>query len=475
MIAAAAAAVAALCGAASCGQTFRFSAEVRARAAKQLPPLDDARAELTVAPLGLQLTLPFDRTLDASAHVSSAAVDVLGELRAGDKLVTPLRVRRIGNFSRLTCSYPKLLLALPDDERAPRRSYIVLSHCNDKSTLFLDGHHLGGMRLAFALHAAFDLPTLRVRRVRIDYVDSAHQKPRRAHKPALLVEHVRDLAARAGGGLARYRLSGGGELSSVDDVMLARLHLFQILINNGDWKVYSLQPLARYIRRDTPRAYLHNVALVGPRAPGQPALPSAFDFDISTLVGVPRGVAELSGGSYEELLSAIASPHVLRGESSLSRWAVLNLIHFLRRHGADAARRALAFVAPKRALFDALVARARVGADAKKRAREHVAAFYRALQATTKLWRVRRAVPLYATAGGARRACDAIAAGAPLELVEGGDAASRPSDGRVAVRPVQVVRVVVGKGLEPLCNKGGSEASVPQRAFIERAAIEPLR
>lgn len=278
-----------------------------------------------------------------------------------------VRLEPFGNMSKNVCVFPKLVVHSRD------RKDILITHCNEVENVGTDlptGLQVHGQELAHQLVSVFDLPALRTRKVSVTYADP----PSRTSvddRPAYFLEFVDHLMERE----SLQTLSDPVTSSEqVDSASLARLHLFQILINNRDWRVADLTTV------EAPHFGIRNISgnhnvFLARRADGA-IVPIPYDFELSGFVGIPIGIRMLSGGRDEEMVDRFASVHLLASASPLQRWTVIRMLHFRRRFGDTQ----IAEVKRLRKAIARTIARADVPKSTRARANEHVARFYRAIQ-----------------------------------------------------------------------------------------------
>lgn len=393
--------------------------------------------------------------LDLDAYLAGELTRAPAELRAGP-LTAGLEVERIGDSSVVLCRWRKLRLRFGE---APKKRLYLTPHCNDDDTRAegaLPGEEqLYGQALAYRLLAALDVPSLAARLVQVRWVD--RDDPRHELlRPAILVEDIADVARALNGDPGAFQGPGReGPLSSLrsfDEAEVARFHLFQILINNRDWRAFELEPLGRRVigHHASP---LHNVFALDPSA-GRPVI-IPLDLDASSLAAVPRTVADSTGGSDEALLALLATPTFLPDEPPLVRWMVLRLQGFRHSHSPAVADAAIASFVARRPALEATIAEfeglmpAPLRAAMRARAAAHLDAFFRATRGA--LWALpfvsdARAT-LYASATGDTRACAGdLARGVPLVVHEA-------QGGRVRVS-LAVRLALDGPEPRPLCPGG---------------------
>jgi hypothetical protein len=402
------------------------------------------------------LTFPFDRVLDTSRPQPEKAFGRL-RLDASD-IDGEVKVRSFGNFSRLVCAFPKLILEVGDME--PPSAYdsvFLITHCNDASAA------IGGLpteeqvaihETAYRMARVIGLAALRTRLARLTFVDSSQGAGSRTHD-AFFLEHARDLARRLTGEATAYTGPGDPvELTSYHDLdphAAAVFHLFQIMINNRDWELLRLLPVCRAINRqhepDVPR--IHNAFVIHP--PGERPLPVPFDFEISSFVGVPEAVAVLTDEDFHDTLARVATPVLLPDGSPLLRWMVVRLQHFRLSHDPGVVARAVAEMKSNQERFEAVVRSAILSPEAEARAGEHLSAFYTALQPL--LFELPRVGPedseLWRDQTLRRVECPRIPAGTPVQIVrEHGDVVRVHLLQRFTVRGRKVSPVCSGRILD---------------------------
>lgn len=421
-------------------------------------PLLPRNPELADVLMADSSTTTLTLVLDLDAYLAGELTRAPAELRAGP-LTAGLEVERIGDSSAVLCRWRKLRLRFGEE---PKKRLYLTPHCNDDETRAegaLPGEEqLYGQALAYRLLAVLDVPSLAARLVHLRWVDRA--RPERAlARPAILVEDIADVARVLVGDPGGFQGPGREgplrSLRSFDEAEVARFHLFQILINNRDWRAFELEPLGRRVigHHASP---LHNVFALDP-ATGRPVI-IPLDLDASSLAAVPRTVADSTGGSDEVLLERLATPAFLPAEPPLVRWMVLRLQGFRQSHSGPVADAAIAsFVARRPALeatiaeFEALMPEP-LRAAMRARAAAHLDAFFRATSGA--LWALPFVAdahaPLYAGPAGDTKACPGgLARGLPLILHE-------TQAGRVHVS-LAVRLAVDGPQPRPLCPGGALE------------------
>jgi hypothetical protein len=456
------------CESSSGKESPRYSAALLASTAARFPSL----AELSRVELRLSFATLFDNPLRRRAS--------LGQLRGfgasgkQSSVLTPVALKPIGHFTRLVCSYPKLEVSLPG-RRGARTRLFVVPHCADAGNKagVPDERHLRRHHLAYRLQEALGLPRLHSRLIRLDYIDRGPRSAGRRltgkrilNKPALLLEDAADLARRRVGSASRLRIDriDRGSYRLLDADATARFHLFQLLIGNHDWQLFELLPLSRYARKDASAKVLHNAIVIDPPPGAGKALPVAFDFDLSSLVGVPESIRDLGGAHVDHYLRQLINPRFLSGEQSRYRWVVLGLQHARRHHGAAADRARASFLRRESALRGVITTASQ--AD-RNQARGHLDSFYRALRAGYGLAQAARDAPLRAAVGKQPVLCT-LAKGSPLQLLE-------RRDGEARVRLAQRIMLRWGKSPEPSCRDRRGQAVSVDVGWIPASALATAR
>lgn len=337
-----------------------------------VPSGEDLAAQISSADDLLELSLHLDRAWYFGKSDDPAS----GRLVIGDRSAA-VELKKIGYASSLLCRYHKLRLTFAGEP--PVTSYLV-THCNDRedaATLLQSEDQLYGHYLAHRARAALEIPGLRVRLAKISYFE----QDARVIRPAMFVEDARARArALAGESGALQAPSEAGKARSIRDVdasAAAMFHLFQILINNRDWKLFELRPLSRYfLEKETPSEQ-HNIFLV--HRPDHDALPIPIDLEASSFAALPGAVATVLGGEVRVWVDGLAALGLWPEATIHERWVLLELIHFLRSHPPEARRIALERWADRRAAVKEALALPYVPEDVVARCEAHVASFERAL------------------------------------------------------------------------------------------------
>ena len=433
---------------------------VLARTARALPFFADPKPSPA---LKLELKAAFNIVLE-----SSGAGDSLGELTAG-KFRTPVLARTIGQASRITCRFPKLMLGLPG-RKGRHTKAILTGHCNDSSENngeMPDERHVSGNYLAHRMAQVLGLATLGVKRATISYVDRESGK-RIDSRQTLLLEHAEDVARRRVGDAKAYESNIITKRSyrDLDAQAVARLHLFQILINNSDWQLCELQPLQRRFLDKLKGRFLHNVIVIRRPKPSK-SLPLPIDLDLASLVGTPAGLATIAGGSYQDALVVVAQPAFAAKKSALHRWMVMRLQYYRRLHPPDVVAAAIAHLRQQRRSLSALLAEDGVSADARERGKQHTDAFFSAVETYAKLPRIagaKHALYRQAAASKATTICSALPAGLAVQLT------GREQGEFVEIRLLQRVAVPLNQKPRLVCAERG-ETDQPALGWVRRAAL----
>ncbi len=319
-----------------------------------------------------------------------------------------VRLQPFGNLSSQVCVFPKLFL------HAGGQKTVLITHCNEREavgTHLPTGIQVYGHELAYRLPHVFDIPALRTRPARMRYVD-APTRTFVGSRPAFFLEHLDDMLLREG--LLRVT-EDLDSYTAVEVNTLARLHSFQILINNRDWRVIDLTPVEARLSSDQDTDRAHNIFLVK-NSEGQ-ILPVPYDLELSGFVGVPPGIRLLVGGSHRAMLQRIAAPEFLSGEPWLVRWTAVRLLHFRRRFAPPVQDAAIQLFLKQAGEARRLLADAPVPEHTLALASQQVEAFYRALQLTPKMPVVLEPVDLRSAPGGPV-ICKGVPAGTPVDRLE---------------------------------------------------------
>lgn len=337
---------------------------------------------------------PLRLFLDTSWYFSKSEAPARGRLEDGSKSAA-VDLLKVGHASKLLCRYSKLQVRFPGPVS---RELFLITHCNDSEAAqgFLPSEaQLFGQYLANRVRAALEIPGLSVRLAELVYVDpeGAASTPH----AALFVEGAVDQAlALTGSASALEAPEDHGPTTSVqalDPEAVARFHLFQILINNRDWKLFELRPLLRwFLPKETPGA-LHNAFVIRRRE--GPGLVMPVDLDASSFAVVPEVEAAVMGVDDAKMVEQLASPQLAPEGSTLERLMALGLIHFQRSHHRPAREAALAHLRERREALTQAVRTSGLPPETIARAEEHLQAFDRALAAVSAVHIVKADAPLF--------------------------------------------------------------------------------
>lgn len=410
--------------------------------------------ELAPAILSSESSSPLSLVLDRAWYFSKSEVPARGRLEDGTKSAA-VDLVKVGHASKMLCRYSKLRLRFP----GPRpRELFLITHCNDSEAAqsYLPSEaQLFGQFLANRVRAALEIPGLTVRLAQLSYVDlEGEATPPHA---ALFVEGAVDQAVLLSGSASALQApEDRGPTTSVqalDPEAVARFHLFQILINNRDWKLFELRPLLRwFLPKETPGA-LHN-AFVIRRSDGL-GLVMPVDLDASSFAVVPEVEAAVMGVNDARMVEQLASPHLAPEGSTLERLMALALIHFQRSHGKAARDAALAHHRSHREALTQAMRTTSLPPETTARAEEHLRAFDRALAAVSAVHIVKADAPLFRAATGDDAHCT-LSARAGV-IVSGAGA-------RVPVQLAETRALEPGMN-RPLCNA--------LEGWMDAAALEP--
>ena len=441
-----------------------------------IPPAAPKNPELADELLSETGTAAIDLYVDMDWYFSKSEERSKATLAIGDTKAA-IELDRIGASSRVLCRWPKLRLRFGE---SPKKRLYLSTHCNDTDASaegsLQSETQLYGQALAHRLIDVLDLPALDTRLVTIRWIDSG-DPTKVLIRPAILVEDAADVARAIAGDEKAFQGPGKegpvDSLDPFDPLQVARAHLFEMMINNRDWRAFRLRPLGRWFLTEQ-ASLLHNFFAITP--PGSPPVLIPQDLDASTFAAIPRTVAEITGGADEVLVDLLASKKYLPDESQFIRWLVIRLQSFRRSHPTRVVRQAVeSFVKKKDLLYAEIDAFAEVTPAPMRealiaRSRTHLDAFFRAIE--PPLWDlpvvgVSTAV-LFAQSTGEQTVCTDVPIGTPVML-------GKRENGRVAIE--FAVRVVIddGKPKRTLCagpNEVPLSGWIDERA-IARGAMEP--
>jgi hypothetical protein len=187
----------------------------------------------------------------------------------GDTIVVPVELRTRGHFRLLQRNCPFVPLRV-DFPRAKGPDAVAKTPFAGQSGLKLVTHCRNEERyeqivyreeLIYRLHNLVSPLSFRSRLASMTYQDTTGKSLGRF--PAFFIEHENDVARRNGAKVAELR---GALFDDLDPTEATRFALFEYMIGNTDFSIYSL----------------HNVRLMV--ADGQRYMPAAYDFDFSGLL-----------------------------------------------------------------------------------------------------------------------------------------------------------------------------------------------
>lgn len=344
-----------------------------------------------------------------------------------------VRLEPFGNLSSQVCVFPKLMV------HAGGQKLVLITHCNERESV---GTHLPtgvqvyGHELAYRLPHLFDLPALRTRPARMRYVDQPTDTFV-GSRPAFFLEYLDEMLEREGFTQVSKVPKSYHE---IEVHTLARLHLFEILINNRDWRVIDLTTVEANLSDNGETDRAHNVFLIQDTVGN--ILPVPYDLELSGFVGVPPGIRLLLGGSHRVMLDKIATPDFLAEEPWLVRWEVVRLLHFRRRFHPAVQGAAVQLFIQQASAARRLLAEAIVPGHTHKLATEQVEAFYRALSLAVDMPVTVSRADLRISPDG-DPICKDIPRGTPFTLIE-------ERGGFAHVRLLQALRLDADEP-QPLC------------------------
>jgi hypothetical protein len=223
----------------------------------------------------LQQDQPFEMTLETNfRHLNSKRNDLKYQPARltytdskGVNRQLDVEVRPRGNMRRMTCEFPPLKIKFSDSD-ADKKTLKLVSVCKSS------GYYEQLLLREYAAYRLYNILTrqsLKVQLVKMKYVDE-NEKNSPEDSYAFLIEHHDDMAERNGGkDLEQEKFS----LSLLDCEEFERLSLFEFMIGNTDWMVYSG----------------HNIKKYG--IPGTSKLVFVpYDFDYSGFVNAPYAVPD---------------------------------------------------------------------------------------------------------------------------------------------------------------------------------------
>lgn len=339
---------------------------------------------------------------------------------------TEVRLEAFGNMSSQVCAFPKLILHLGGQR------VVLITHCNEREavgTHLPTGIQVHGHDLAYRLSAHADVPVLRTRKLTVSYVDEPTNTAVE-NRPAFFLEHLDDMLVRTND--ERVDEDAYDDRAIVDVAALARFHLFQILIDNRDWRVLDLTPVEGPVFLIRSTKGTHNAFLV--KDPSGRVLPVPFDLELSGFVGIPPGIRLLSGGTDEDMLHRLADDAFLEKEPWAVRWSAVRLLHFYRRFEGAPRAAAIQHFLEKKDAIEKTIADSGVPEHNAELARLWFDAFYRALPLVAAHAVTVGRVDLYADASTNTPTCEDLPPGTPVRIDE-------RSDKRVRVHVMQRMRL----------------------------------
>ncbi len=403
---------------------------VGALSACATPPIPCGAELLTARPTVLSKSSTATLTFDFRHLVGER--DELERCLDGTLDEQPVKLQPFGNMSSQVCGFPKLIV------HSGGRRRVLVTHCNDVEdvgTALPTGHQVHGHALAYRLFEALEFVSLRTARRDVIYRD-ARSGTSMPPRPAFFLEFLDDLEVRTG--LVR---DDDAARAALDLDVAARLFLFQILIDNRDWRLMEFTSVEGPYFGVQNKTGAHNIFLV--RHPDGRVVPIAYDLELSGFVGIPRGIYLLSGGHDQTLLEAIAAPELAPKEPWLVRWMLVRLLDFRRRFAPERARQAERHFEALRVAVEARIDDPTLPEHARTLAREHVDAFYRGLRLARGVSLTKWPIDLYADAERTKRLCAAVPAGTPYEILE-------PDPTQPKVRLLFTMRLD-GDDAAPLC------------------------
>jgi hypothetical protein len=230
-------------------------------------PLFASRAQLEIAIEADFRTISRDRdTLSTKRFPGTLKYAADG----GDTIVVPIELRTRGHYRLLARNCPFVPLRV-DFVRGKGPDAVGKTPFQGQSGLKLVTHCRNENRyeqivyreeLVYRLHNLISPHSFRSRLAQVTYRDTTGKSL--GTFPGFFIEHENDVARRNGGKIAELR---GALFDDLDPKEAVRFALFNYMIGNTDYSIYSL----------------HNVRLIV--VEGQPRYtPSAYDFDFSGLV-----------------------------------------------------------------------------------------------------------------------------------------------------------------------------------------------
>lgn len=233
--------------------------EARKKEAESLP-LFSATEPLPFALIANFKTVFRDRDTLSTRRYPAKLV-VASAAGRSDTLDVQLRTR--GHYRLAKCSFVPLRIEFPKKGRkgtpfADVSDLKLGTHCSGDDTM---EQYVLREYQAYRVYQVVSPVAFRARLAKAMYIDASSNKVLDS-RFALFIESEEHMAARAGGIVQDAR---GALFDDVDQTALQQMALFEYMIGNTDWSMYSL----------------HNVRLV--QVPGA-LLPVPYDFDFSGLV-----------------------------------------------------------------------------------------------------------------------------------------------------------------------------------------------
>ncbi|MBB3764228.1 hypothetical protein [Sphingomicrobium lutaoense] len=194
---------------------------------------------------------------------------------AGESHRIILSARGLSRRNEAACEFPPLRVTFvqkpePGSLFHRQSSIKLVTHCQDS------GHFEQLLLKEYAAYRLYNVLTdrsLKVRLARIRYMDGGRE---RAHRYGFFIEDIDDAAKRLGGVEIDRGSVSPNAVSRPDG---ARYMLFQYMIGNVDWSIYT---------GPSGRSCCHNSKLVGPtKTSGADLIPIPYDFDGTGWVAPP--------------------------------------------------------------------------------------------------------------------------------------------------------------------------------------------
>jgi hypothetical protein len=282
-----------------------------------------------------------------------------------DGRTLPISARVRGNSSLQECPFPKLKFKVARADRtdtafADAREVKIGTHCAEggRGNIGRLRNEIATFReaLAYEAMATLGLVTPRIRRARLDYIDTTPASTAgptgwRQTRQGLLLDDIEVVAERLSGRVLSDEELAGLTHSQFDELQVLELRLFQALLGNWDYDL------------GIPGPGLRNMEVIA--LPNNTLLPVAGDFDLSSWVtevvrpSVPNDV-------YPEL-------------PLLERQMHYELDQIRAQTKAEVFLQGRARFAQERVQLEALVAHALVDSAGRTNAAAHVRVFYEAM------------------------------------------------------------------------------------------------